>query len=216
MDNSLRKFFVAVYSWMFIGLSVTGLISYFVAQDPELMKTIFSPIPLIAMIVVELILVIVIASAAEQMGTVITALVFLLYAALNGMTFSGVFYVYTLPSIGITFAVTAGMYGITALYGIVTKSDLSSLGSILFMALIGLILGSVVNIFLANPVLDWLITFAGIITFVGLTAYDNQKLKEQAGYDPSGADAIRGALSLYLDFINLFLYLLKIFGKRKD
>jgi FtsH-binding integral membrane protein len=147
--------------------------------------------------------------------------VFLLYAVVNGLTLSVIFMVYTAGSIAGTFLVTAGTFGAMALYGYTTKRDLTSWGNLLFMALIGLILSSVVNMFFHNPMVYWITTYAGILIFVGLTAYDTQKIKEMniignEGTDEDRKEAIMGALMLYLDFINLFLYLLRLFGRSRD
>jgi uncharacterized protein len=145
---------------------------------------------------------------------------FMLYSALNGLTLAVIFILYTGASLVTTFAVTAGMFGAMSVYGFVTKRDLTRFGSLLFMALIGLILATIVNIFWANPVFYWIITYAGVLVFVGLTAYDTQMLKQiavQTAHNPAMAAryAIVGALRLYLDFINLFLFMLRILGDRK-
>lgn len=156
----------------------------------------------------------------KKVSSTTASIIFLLYAFLNGVTFSLIFVVYTQSSIALTFFVTAGMFGLTALYGYVTKRDLTTVGSIAIMALFGLILASISNIFLNNETIYWVTTYAGILIFVALTAYDMQKIKEidlagNDGTDDHKKEAIMGALTLYLDFINLFIKLLRIFGKRK-
>ena len=156
----------------------------------------------------------------KKVSSATASVIFLLYAFLNGVTFSLIFVVYTQSSIALTFFVTAGMFGLTALYGYVTKRDLTTVGSIAMMALFGLILASIANIFLNNETVYWITTYAGILIFVALTAYDMQKIKEidltgNEGTDDHKKEAIMGALTLYLDFINLFIKLLRIFGKRK-
>ena len=145
---------------------------------------------------------------------------FVAYAALNGITFSSLFYVYTMGSLASTFFITAGTFGAMSLVGFFTKADLSSMGKILLMALIGLIIASVVNIFVASSGLEVLMTYLGVLIFVGLTAYDTQKIKQMFLMAPDASEAtqkyaVLGALTLYLDFINLFLYLLRIFGRRE-
>ena len=156
----------------------------------------------------------------NRMSPAIAMGAFLFYAALNGLTLSVIFLVYTAESIGLTFFITAGTFGAMCIYGATTKRDLTSLGSLCFMALFGLILASVVNIFWHSSGLYWVVTYAGVLIFVGLTAYDAQKIKQMHAAGMEGTDqdrkaAILGALALYLDFINLFLYLLRIFGRRK-
>ena len=146
--------------------------------------------------------------------------VFLLYAGLTGITFSTLFVVYTAASITATFMVTAGTFGAMSIYGYTTKKDLTSWGSFLFMGLIGIIIASVVNIFMESQMMHMIITYAGVLIFVGLTAYDTQKIKEMniignEGTDEDTKEAIRGALTLYLDFINLFLMLLRLMGDRR-
>ena len=146
-------------------------------------------------------------------------IVFLLYSVLNGLTLSMVFLIYTSSSIASTFLVTAATFGVMSAYGYMTKKDLTSIGNLAFMALIGLIIGSVVNIFLQSEIMYWVITYAGVLIFVALTAYDTQKIKRMAAYDDtqevSKKKSIMGALTLYLDFVNLFLYLLRFMGDRK-
>lgn len=213
-DSIVSRFFVAIYGWMTVGLALTAGIAYWVSQDPVLMKAIFTGPVVIALCVIELIMVMIIAACHKSLGGFWAGALFLIYAALNGLTFSGILHVYELPSIFAAFGVTAGMYAATALYGLVTKRDLSGMGSFLFMALIGLILAMVVNIFLQNAWFDWVTSFIGVIVFVALTAYDHQKLKELCNYDVDDSDAVSGALMLYLDFLNMFLFILKLIGKK--
>ena len=156
----------------------------------------------------------------NKIPAIVATLVFLAYAALNGVTFSIIFLVYSLGSIAYTFFITAAMFGATSVFGFITKMDLSRIGGILMMALIGLIIASVVNIFVASEIFDWIISYVGVAIFVGLTAYDTQKIKNMSsGIDSSseegGKASIMGALALYLDFINLFLFLLRIMGRRR-
>jgi hypothetical protein len=159
-------------------------------------------------------------AAISKIPALLGVLIFLFYAGLNGVTFSIIFLVYDIGSIAYTFFICAAMFGATSIFGFVTKMDLSRVGGILMMALVGLIIASVVNIFVASSTLDWIISYAGVVIFVGLTAYDTQKIKQMSvGIDSSseegGKASIMGALTLYLDFINLFLFLLRILGRRR-
>lgn len=210
-------FMNAVYAWMCLGLGLTAATACWVSGQPDLLKTIYSTGPFIGLALLELLLVVVISACFDSLGGFGAALLFGAYSFLNGLTLSAIFAMYTLPSIGATFAVTAGMFAVMSLYGFVTKRDLTSVGSLLFMALIGLIIATVVNIFLASAMLDYLLTVAGIAIFVGLTAYDTQRMKEIAR-ERGSADglSVACALILYLDFINLFLQILKLMGKKKD
>lgn len=216
-----QRFMVRVYNWMSMGLGLTGLVAFGVADSPAVTELIFgNPIIPIVLIVAQLGLVFWLASRVMQMSAQKAMTVFLLYAALTGVTFSAIFLMYTASSITSTFLVTGGTFGAMSIYGYTTKSDLTSWGSFLFMGLVGIIIASVVNMFLANSTLYWIITYAGVLIFVGLTAYDTQKIKEMnilgnEGTEEDTKEAIRGALSLYLDFINLFLMLLRIMGDRR-
>jgi uncharacterized protein len=216
-----QRFMVRVYNWMTTGLGITGLVAYFVADTPALTEIIFgNAIIPIVLIIVQLGLVFWLAARVMQMSAQQATGVFVLYAALTGVTFSVVFLTYTASSITSTFLVTAGTFGAMSFYGYTTKKDLTSWGSFLFMGLIGIIIASVVNIFLQSSAMYWVITYAGVLIFVGLTAYDTQKIKEMnilgnEGTEEDTKEAIRGALSLYLDFINLFLMLLRIMGNRR-
>jgi len=217
---TVAQFFNTAYAWMATGLALTGAVAFMVSQSRSALQTIFQPGTVMILFLVELALVWIISASIQKLSATTATVLFLLYSAINGLTLSFIFIAYKMPSIAGTFVVTAGMFGAISVYGFVTKRDLSSLGSMLFMALIGLILASIVNIFFANETLYWVITYAGVIIFVGLTAYDTQKLRMyaiQTQHDPamSARLAIYGALVLYLDFINLFIYLLRILGKRK-
>ena len=210
-----------VFAWMAIGLTITGAIAVVVASaTTETYWEDHSGL-LIGLIVLELVLVFGLIFAINRISATLAVAAFFAYSALNGVTLSIIFDAYTSASIAGTFFVTAGMFGSMAALGWVTKRDLSGLGSILFMALIGLILASVVNLFVASSGLYWVTTFAGVVIFAGLTAYDMNKIKQmhRAGIDAYSEQgrkaAVLGALSLYLDFINLFLFLLRIFGARR-
>ena len=219
--GTVASFMNAVYAWMCVGLATTAVVAWWVSTQPQLMGSIFKGPTFIVLIVAELALVWVIASAVNRLSTGAATGLFILYSALNGLTLSVIFIVYQPNAIAATFVVTAGMFGAMSLVGYFTKRDLTQLGSFLFMALIGLILASIVNIFFANSTLYWVVTYGGVIIFLGLTAYDTQKMKEIAqGAESQGVDASRlaivGSLTLYLDFINLFLFLLRILGSRRN
>jgi len=214
-------FVARVYWWMGIGLGITAGVSMLVAQSGELVQAIFgNPILLIVLFLAQLGMVVGIGVAARRASPALAASMFVAYAGMLGLTMSSIFLVYTSSSIASTFFVSGGMFGAMSLYGWTTKRDLTGIGSLCFMALIGIILASIVNIFVGSTALGWLITYAGVAIFVGLTAYDTQKIKRiGASVDSEGAVgrglAIQGALALYLDFVNLFLFLLRLFGRRK-
>jgi FtsH-binding integral membrane protein len=217
---TVRTFMNAVYAWMCVGLAVTAVVAWYVGHDPQLAVRMFRGGIFRILVLAQLGLVMVIASAVNRINANVATLLFILYAALNGLTLSVIFLAYSLTSISGAFVVTAGMFGVTSVYGMVTKRDLTSLGGYLFMALIGLVLASIVNIFWANSTLYWIVTYAGVLIFVGLTAYDTQRLKAMAYQlesNPamSARMAIVGSLVLYLDFINLFIYRLRILGDRR-
>jgi len=221
VEASEKTFIQRVYGWMAAGLALTGVIAWVVANDVDLVRAIvLNRAVFYGLLLFELGLVMVLSWAIGRLSVGIATSMFLLYAAVNGMTLSVIFLAYTQESIATTFFVTAGMFGAMCVFGMVTKRDLTSLGSFLFMALIGLILASVVNLFLASTALYWVTTYAGILIFVGLTAYDAQKIKNMHAASIEGSDeakkgAILGALALYLDFINLFLLLLRLLGRRR-
>ena len=207
-----------VYTWMTLALLITGVTAYGVASRPTLLMTLMTSRGwLFGLIIAELALVFIITGALQRLSLTTATLLFIVYSVLNGTMLSSVFVVYTMTSIAKVFFITAGTFGAMAFYGYTTKKDLTSLGKILFMALIGLIIATIVNMFLKSSGFDYILSYAGVAIFVGLTAWDSQKIKQmlQTQYDMSeGAQklALIGALTLYLDFINLFLYLLRIFG----
>jgi len=210
-----------VYSWMTAGLLVTGAVAMAVAGNDGLMRAIFgNQLIFFGLIIAELALVWILSANIGRMAPTTGMAMFLGYSALNGLTMAAIFWVYTSASIASTFFITAGTFGAMSAWGYFTKRDLSGWGNFLFMALIGLILASIVNIFWASSALYWLVTYAGVLIFVALTAYDTQKIKRlaaQVGDETSaGRVAVMGALTLYLDFINLFLFLLRILGGRRD
>jgi uncharacterized protein len=215
-------FLAKVFNWMAMGLAITGAIAYFVAASGMVRTLIASPVFFI-LVLVELGLVFFLSARIDKIQPGTATGLFIGYSALNGVTLSTIFLAYTHASIAATFLVTAGMFAAMAVYGLVTKRDLSGMGSFMFMGLIGILLASVVNIFLKSPGLYWAISAIGVLVFVGLTAYDVQKIKNigEEGIMQQGEAAIRkgaiiGALALYLDFINLFLMLLRFFGGSRD
>lgn len=216
-----QRFMVRVYNWMTAGLAITGFMAFYVSNNETIMGIIFgNPFMPIVLIIVQIGLVFWLASRVMQMSVSQATGVFMLYSGLTGITFSFIFVVYTSASITSTFLVTAGTFGAMSLYGYTTKKDLTSWGSFLFMGLIGIIIASVVNMFMQSSMMHTIITYAGVLIFVGLTAYDTQKIKEMnilgnEGTDEDTKEAIRGALTLYLDFINLFLMLLRLMGDRR-
>jgi len=216
-----QRFFVKVYGWMALALIVTGLVSVWTASHPDIANVVIgNRIVFFVLLLAELLLVAFLVMWLKGMSSQIATLVFILYSALNGLTLSVIFLVFTTDSIASTFFITAGLFAIMSIYGYFTKTDLTGFGNLLLMGLIGLILASVINMYYQNEMLYWITTYVGVFIFVGLTAYDTQKIKKlniigNEGTDEDKKEAIIGALTLYLDFINLFLRLLRIFGKRK-
>ena len=211
-----------VYQWMTAGLAVTTVVAYAVASSPAVQAAIFgNTIVLILMLVAQFGLVIALSAAVHKMSGGMATGLFLLYSAVTGATLSSIFVVYPIASIANAFLVTTGTFLAMSVYGTVTKRDLTAMGSFLFMGLIGIVIASLVNIFLKSSMMDFIISCLGVLIFTGLTAYDTQKLKnigEQIDLRDSSnlrKYAILGALTLYLDFINLFLMLLRIFGNRR-
>jgi hypothetical protein len=218
--STLSQFFNAVYAWMAAGLALTAVVAWFVSNNMHLVRQMFSPGMLIVLFIVEIGLVITVSGAIRRISAPVATALFMLYAAINGITLSILFLIYTQESLASTFFVTAGTFGAVSVYGYVTKTDLTRMGSFLFMALIGLIIATVVNIFVASSTLYWITSYAGVLIFVGLTAWDTQKLRMIAiatENDPAMAArlSVTGALALYLDFVNLFIYLLRFTGKRR-
>ncbi|HEX8504698.1 MAG TPA: Bax inhibitor-1/YccA family protein [Hymenobacter sp.] len=216
------RFFAQVYGWMAAGLGLTGGVALFASSSPALMEFVFGTrFVFLGLIIAELVLVGFLSARVFDwsLGQVQSA--FVGYALLNGVTLSCIFLAYTSASIASTFFVTAGTFGVMSLYGYFTKQDLSGWGKLLSMALIGLVIAMVVNMFWGNSTLEIITSFIGVLLFVALTAYDTQKLKQLAllevteGEEMSNKASILGALTLYLDFINLFLFLLRLFGRRR-
>lgn len=221
-EVGLRHFMHMVYGWMSLGLLITGACGAYMASDPRMIvNLVHTPVLFYGIMIAELGLVLVLSAWVSKMDVSTAKFAFLFYAALTGVSLSVVYLTYTGASIASTFFLTAGLFGIMSVYGYMTKTDLTTIGNILFMALIGLILASVVNIWLHSPAIAWATTYIGILIFTGLTAYDSQKIKAMYDASSDGTDietksAILGALALYLDFINLFLSLLRAMGRRRD
>lgn len=221
-EMSLQRYVAGVmrkvYGKMTLGLLATAATSFLMLSSPALLNILFSStMSLWILFAVELGLVIYLSARIDKLSTGMATTLFYLYSIMNGVTLTPIFLAYTGVSIAMTFAITAGTFGAMTIFGYVTRQDLSKIGSFLFMALLGLIVCIVVNIFMHNSMLELLISGAGVLIFVGLTAWDTQSIKRMcAEADPSmlGKVATMGALSLYLDFINLFLYLLRFFGSR--
>lgn len=211
-----------VYLWMTLALMITGITAAGVANSPNILALIYSSqVVMWGIIIAEFGLVIYISARLEKLSLSTATTLFALYSILNGVMLSSIFLLYSTAIISKVFFITAGTFGVTVLYGYATKKDLSSLGNILFMALIGLVIATVVNVFMKSAMFDLILSYIGVIIFVGLTAWDSQKIKhmmmvQQDADESSQKLALIGALSLYLDFINLFLYLLRIFGRSND
>lgn len=212
-----------VYLWMMFALAMTGLTAAAVATQPQMVEAIYSNRLLFwGIMIAELGLVLYLSARIMSMSFAAAGLAFAVYAILNGVSLSFIFMVYTMESIATTFFITAGTFGAMSLVGYTVKRDLSTLGRVLVMALIGVIIATVVNMFVHSSGLQYIISILGVLIFTGLTAYDTQKIKEMVSvYGHSGDEsvmklALLGSLTLYLDFINLFLYLLRFFGARND
>ena len=218
--KALENSFVSkVYGWMSLGLLTTAAVSYWVVNTPAMLKFIFSSRWIFfGLLIGELILVGYLSAAINKISTKSAQILFFLYAGLNGLTLSFIFLVYTASSIASTFLVTALTFGVMSVYGYTTKKDLTGMGNFMLMGLLGIIIASLVNIFLHSPAVYWVVTYIGVFVFVGLAAYDAQRIKNMAQEGLSGSNyqkaAILGALAVYLDFINLFLFLLRIMGRR--
>lgn len=211
-----------VYTWMTLALVLTGLTAYGVATSPGILMAIYSnPALLWGLVIAEFALVFGVSAAINRLSLTTATLMFVAYSVINGALLSSIFLVYTAASITSVFFITAGTFATMALIGYTTKTDLTSVGKLLFMALIGLIIATVVNIFVGSSMLTMICSYVGVLIFVGLTAYDSQKIKHMLQQAPDAGEssqklALLGALTLYLDFINLFIYLLRIFGDRRD
>jgi FtsH-binding integral membrane protein len=210
-----------VYVWMTLALVITGVTAYGVATSPGLMMAIATNKLLFwGLIIAEFGLVLAVSAAINKLSLTTATMLFVLYSVINGATLSFIFAIYTMSSIASVFFITAGTFAVMAFIGYTTKKDLTSMGKILLMALIGIIIATVVNIFLKSTGLEMIVSYLGVLIFVGLTAFDSQKIKQMLLMAPDAGEgaqklALLGALSLYLDFVNLFIYLLRIFGRRE-
>lgn len=219
-EKIAQRFITAVYGWMVAALAISGIAAFAVFNSETLLYFIFgSRFTFLGLIIAELALVFILSAGIRRMSFPVAAASFVIYSIVNGLTLSSVLFVYTGTSIVRIFVITALMFGAMSVYGATTKSSLQSAGKYLMMALIGLIIASLVNLFMRSSSLDWLISFVTVGVFTGLTAYDSQKITTAARYAQDNEDfkkvAIIGALELYLDFVNIFLALLRLFGKRR-
>lgn len=215
----VAAFMTKVYSWMTLALFITGIVSMFVASSEQLLSIVFgTKYMFMGLIVAQLGVVWYLSARVSKLSYATATIMFILYSVLSGITLSSIFILYTASSIASTFFITAGTFAIMSLAGFFTKKDLSGFGSIMMMGLVGIIIATLVNYFLQSSTLNYIISYIGIMIFVGLTAYDTQKLKimaTQLDAEQAKKGSILGALTLYLDFINLFLYLLRVLGDRK-
>ncbi len=220
LDNRVSAIMRRVYIKMFLGMLVTALVSWWCYVTPAVIQFFAAHSGMIwGLFIAELVLVFAISGGINRMSSGTATLLFYLFSVVNGVALFPIFLAYTHVSIAKTFFITAGTFGAMSIFGYVTKQDLTRWGSMLFMALIGLIICSVINIFTKSSTFDWIISAAGVLIFIGLTAWDTQKIKQMAAVAPlesAGKLATLGALSLYLDFINLFLYLLRFFVNSRD
>lgn len=217
------SFMTKVYGWMTLALSITGLAAFYTAHSPWLLSAVFgSKLSFYGLVIGTFLMVMWLVIAIRKMSALTATIVFIAYSLLNGLLFGSIFMVYTESSIALTFFITAGTFAVMSIYGYATKTDLTRIGNIAIMALIGIIIASLVNMFMQNETLYWIISYVGVAVFVALIAYDTQKIKNMAiggfgddeGMVSEKKASIIGALTLYLDFINLFLYLLRLFGRR--
>jgi FtsH-binding integral membrane protein len=220
----VNEYVRSVYNWMCIGLALTGFVAFYVSTNETLLRLVFSnSLIFFGLILAEFALVFAIAGMVNRISAGTATALFVIYSTLNGVVLSFIFLAYTRASIASTFFICAATFLACSIYGWITKRDLTSLGGFLFMGLIGIIIASVVNWFVRSGAMHMIISYIGVFVFVGLTAYDTQRIKNMAQTQPAGLEgavirkgAILGALSLYLDFINLFLMLLRIFGQSRD
>ena len=218
-ENSMSKFFTKVYLWMFIGLLVSGGVAYYTSVTTGIRGLVYSYFNWF--LILELVVVIAFSALRKKVSPLVAKILFIVYSVVSGLTLSSIFLVYRLDSIGMVFLSSALMFGLMALYGYITKTNLSSFGKVLIFALLAVIIMSLINMFIGNGTFGIVISIISIVVFLGLTAYDMQSLKAMYNYyenDEAELDkvSIYGALDLYLDFINIFLRLLQLFGKSRD
>ncbi len=220
----VNSFVRSVYNWMAVGLAITGVVAYGVANSPGVTEVIFgSQLIFFGLIIAQLAMVYMISARIQRMQASTATMLFIVYSALNGATLSSIFLAYTQSAITSTFFICAATFTACSVYGWTTRRDLTTMGGFLTMGLIGIVIASVVNMFFQSGAVSTIVSYVGVLVFVGLTAYDTQEIKNMALSQPADIDAgavrkgaILGALKLYLDFINLFLMLLRIFGGRRD
>jgi len=220
----VNSFVRSVYNWMAIGLGITGVVAYGVANSPGVTEVIFgSQLIFFGLIIAQLAMVYMISARIQRMQASTATMLFIVYSALNGATLSSIFLVYAQSAITSTFFICAATFTACSVYGWTTRRDLTTMGGFLTMGLIGIVIASVVNMFVQSGAVSTIVSYVGVLVFVGLTAYDTQDIKNMALSQPGDIDAgavrkgaILGALKLYLDFINLFLMLLRIFGSGRD
>lgn len=222
MQDRLVNFMYGVYGLMTGALTITAITAYYISKIPNIETTLFgNPLLMTFIVIGQLALVIALGAMVQKLTFPLALTMFAVYSISVGITTSVIFLVYTQASIVQTFAITAGMFGVTTIYGYLTRADLTKMGNIMMMALWGLIIALVVNLFMRSPLFNLLISAAGVIIFTALTVYDTQKIKQigqhmMADNEMMGKVAVRGALTLYLDFINLFLFLLRFMGRQRD
>lgn len=220
--EAVNVFMRGVYGWMSLGLLLTAATAWFVATSPFGLALLQNPTLVLVLVLAQFGMVIALSAAIHKLSGAAATLLFTGYSALTGVTLSSIFFVYSMASIFQAFVVAAGMFGAMSVYGMVTKRDLTGMGSFMFMGLIGIVLASLVNMFFKSPAVSFAVSIIGVIVFTGLTAYDTQKLKYMGEAMPmDDGTAVRrgtilGALTLYLDFLNLFLMLLRLFGSSRD
>lgn len=220
-EATRKRFMTGVYSWMVLALVISAVCAYATATNEVILRFVFgNTVVFFSLVIAELVVVFTLSALIRKMGPALAAFMFILYSILNGVTLASVFLAYTGASVVKVFLITAGMFACMSLYGRFTKTDLRSAGRYLMMALFGIIIASVVNLLFRSSMLDWIISMVSVVVFTGLTAYDTQKLyvvaEHSDGSDIFAKASIIGALELYLDFINIFLSLLRLFGKSSD
>ena len=219
VDEGLRRYMLRVYNYMMLGLALTGVVAFAVSSSPAAMQLIFGTPLMWVVMLAPLAFVMILSFGLHRLSTPMTQLLFWAFAGAMGLSLSSIFIAYTGASITRVFFITASAFAALSIYGYTTKKDLSGWGTFLFMGLIGIIIASIVNIFLASSMMHFIITVGGVLVFAGLTAYDTQKIKSEYLVSDSGEvaekKAVSGALRLYLDFINLFIMLLHLFGNRE-
>lgn len=221
ISQEQSSFMMKVYGWMSLALTITGIVAYWTASSPAVIELVFgNQVIFYSLLIAEVLCVAYLSSVVSKLSVPQATALFIGYAALNGLTLASIFLLFTSESIAATFFVTAGTFGVMSIYGYFTKRDLTTIGNLAFMALIGLILTTIVNMIYYNDTVYWIIMYAGVLVFIVLTVSDTNKIKQMniignEGTDEDKKEAIIGALTLYLDFINLFTYLVRIFGKEK-